>query len=88
MFGLMTKKKHREAMEAQTKRIRCRDDAIEAADRALTRERETVARLIQRNRELEVKLLAARAEAEANAADAEKYRRSRANLKQYRKQGS
>lgn len=34
---------------------------------------------------LESKLEAARAEAEANKVDAEKYRRSRANLKQFRK---
>jgi hypothetical protein len=38
------------------------------------RERETAGRLIQRNRELQTQLLAARAEAEANKVDAERYR--------------
>ena len=51
-------------------------------------ERYTTGRLIQRNRELQTQLLAARAEAEANKVDADKYRRSRANLKQFRKEAA
>jgi len=44
------------------------------------RERETTGRLIQRNRELQTQVLAARAEAEANKVDAEE-------LEQWRKYG-
>jgi len=66
----------------------------------LGQERETVARIVKRKREIaeslsaaslelhstKADLTAARAEAEANKVDADKYRRSRANLKQFRKE--
>ena len=60
-------------------------EARKDLQRELQRERETVGRHIQRNRELQTQLLAARAEAEANKVDAEAHRRSKANLKQFRK---
>jgi len=68
------------------RKLRMRGEGLETADKQIQMERETTGRLIQRNRELQTQLLAARAEAEANKADAEKYRRSRANLKQFRKE--
>ena len=55
-------------------------DVRDSLAKQLIAERETVARILQRNRNLTDVIYAARAEAEANAADAEKYRRSRANL--------
>lgn len=51
----------------------------------LQQERNTIGNLVQRNRELQTQLLSARAEADANKADAEAHRRSKANLKQFRK---
>ena len=69
----ITKKKHDAAIEHLNDKIATLNDDLRA-------EQNTVGHMIQRNRELQTQLLAARAEAEANKADAEKYRRSRANL--------
>ena len=66
----ITKKKH----EAEIREwdLRC----VQLMREAET-ERETTGRLIQRNRELQTRLLAARAEAEANKVDAEELERWR-----------
>ena len=74
-------------------------ERCEAAEHDLQCERDSLARVVKRKREISESLSAAstelrftqdalttaRAEAAANAEDAEKYRRSRANLKQFRK---
>ena len=73
----ITKKKHEAIVATMAADIRQAHDALDlmASDnRAL----DTAAAHFKQQRD------AARAESEANKADAEKYRRSRANLKQFR----
>lgn len=70
----------RDLVEDAQQSARLSDEAVQVAERQIQQERNTIGNLVQRNRELQTQLLAARAEAEANKADAEKYRRSRANL--------
>lgn len=77
MFGLMTVKKHKAAIAMMAKANVDLEQMVEGqtnACRSLAK-RLTVA-LLQRDE--------AREEAAANVADAQKYRRSRANLKQFK----
>lgn len=73
----ITKRKHEAALALMAK-------ANVDLEQELKTERETVGRLINRNRAFKAALTEANAEAAANAADAAKYRRSRANLKQFK----
>ena len=82
------------------RKLRVRGEGLETADKQIQMERDTIGRKIAIIRDLKAELDiakesnlkfleqrdAARAEAEANKVDAEKFRASRANLKQFRKE--
>ena len=74
---MVSKAEHEAAIEALKDEIATLNDELRA-------ERNSVGNLVQRNRNLTDVIYAARAEAEANKADAEAHRRSKANLKQFR----
>lgn len=100
MFNLFGKKKEtvslaehedivagmRDLIDDAQESARLSDEAVQIAEQQIQMERNTIGNLVQRNRELHDQVRAARAEAEANRVDAEKYRRSRADLKQFRKE--
>ena len=63
-----------DAIDDAQQSARLSDEAVQVAERQIQQERNTIGNMIQRNRELQTQLLAARAEAEANRDDAAKYR--------------
>ena len=63
-----------DAIDDAQQSARLSDEAVQVAERQIQQERNTIGNMLQRNRELQTQLLAARAEADANHDDAEAHR--------------